>query len=519
MKKLSVAFTIVLALAMILPLTVSAALPGTGWSTSFQVMNIGANADTFNMTAYDMNSTSEYASVDFPFLQYEALSYVPGVPAGGANVGFSTPLPSGFTGSVVVSAGVPVASVVTLMNNGVTGGVARARYQAIAASKLAKEILFPAVKHNYYGNTTTFYVQAAGAAADVTITYTMGDGSVHTQTTSIGANKTFIFDPANATLPIPTDPTTCNTSSATSPCFGAAKAISSTGDIAGVYVETKHTGSPAVFASSTRGLTATDQSVSIFAPSVKKAYFDSNAGFAVMNTGGATALARYQIVVNAVQPGSPAAVAGVVAGQTYSGEVIIPAGKTQVIGPADTDMGGLLAGSWGAMSVNSVTEGAYTAQPLVGISSENQATTTVSGGIIRSTTFGFVPSIATSNTACAIVKELTGGQTAGVATVNVGDQPAKLYFEYILYGTGQKFTFWTKSLIQPGAAIGTNRVSVNGATNFENDGTWAFSDLANKTFSVHVYSDPAVKIISHSQEQSLTNDNDLRKYECVNFVP
>ena len=306
MKKIAITITFIMILALVLQGVALAALPGTGWQTSYAVMNVGGATGSFTMTAYDKDSATTYASDTFSFDNNEALTYKPGVtptyPSGNI-VGFSTALPSPFQGSVVLSGDVALTSAATLDNLPATGGTAIARYQAV--ENATTEILFPQVKHNWSSQTTTFYVQAAGADANVTMTYTTNDGATHTQTTTIGANKMFIFDPANATPVVASS--SCGSDANTSPCFGTATAVSSSGNIAGVVVEAPHTTSPAAFVLSTRGLTADDKGTTIFAPTVKNYYYDATAGFTVMNTGSSNASVAIVLTVTDVQPGSDAA--------------------------------------------------------------------------------------------------------------------------------------------------------------------------------------------------------------------
>lgn len=517
MKKYGLVLSFVLALALVLPLTVSAALPGTGWQTSYQVMNIGSTDGIFSMQAFPLtgDATAAIPSANFTFSPYEALSYSPGkattYPAG-PDINFSSPLPAGFQGSVVVAANVPVASAVTLANTGVTGGTSRSRYAAISAANLAKEILFPVVKHNYTGQTTTFYIQAAGESASVTMTYSMNNGSTYTQTQTIDANKTFIFDPQSAGVPS----TSCGNDGNISPCFGAAKAVSTTGNIAGVIVESPHATSPAPFVLSTRGLTAADLGSKLYAPGVKNAYIGANAGLTVMNTAASgNALVNYTLTVNNVQAGSPAAVAGVVPGQTFTGQVEVAPGKSFIIGPYTTNMGGMPAGTYASIVVESIADGSHEVKQLAGTVNEAKNASIV-GGKAKAVYFSFNPANATGNLACPVVKENVYNQTGGMTVVNLGNSPATLKFDYVVYGS-TTYTFWTSQPVQPGAGVSTNSVSLNPGGRFTNDGSWAFSELAGKTFSVRVYSDSSTPIVALSQEADKSFTNDIRNYECINY--
>lgn len=516
MKKISLILSFVIVAALLLTISVSAALPGTGWRTAYDVMNVGGSSGKFDMTAYESAGSSTYSATGFAFDDKEALTYDPAVAANyptGRFINFSS-LPNGFLGSVVLSSSVDVASAATLSNSAVTKGTAIARYQAIGSSVLATEILFPSVKHNYYNQTTTFYIQAAGSEADVTMTFAMNDGSVHTQTQTIGANKMFIFDPINATPPVAS--INCGTDANTSPCFGAASAVSSSGDIAGVYVEHPHIGSPAAFALSTRGLTDSDKATTIFAPTTKNYYYDATAGFTVMNTGTAPANAQITLSVTGVQPNSAAAKAGVKAGDVFVDNEIIPPGQSLVFGPFNNNLGGMPKGTFAAAIVTSIDDATYDPQLLAGVSNEAKKTTLLSGGNAKAVYYGYAPSQATSQLACPVVTELVSNQTGGMSVVNVGIAPATIHFEYVLYN-GLTYHVWTKNPIDPGKAIGTNRISTNPGGNFMNDGTWPLSELAGKVFSVYAYTDNGEEIIALNQEAATNFSNDIRNYECINL--
>ncbi len=518
MKKMSLTLSLVIILALLLQGIAFAALPGTGWQTSYAAMNVGTSAGSFGMVAYDKDSTTTYSSDQFSVDPKETLRYIAGAnptyPTGDI-IGFTSELPSGFEGSVVLSSNVPLTSAATLTNSSVLGGTAISRYQAVGSDAVALEILFPGVKHNYFNQTTTFYVQAAGADANVTFTYSMNDGSTHTQSQVIPANRMFVFDPANATPPVAS--TLCGDNANTSPCFGAASVVSTTGEIAGVVVESPHTGSPAPFALSTRGLTSSDIATTIFAPTIKNYYYDATAGFTVMNTGSASANAQITLTVTGVQPGTDAATAGVVVGDTFTDSEIIVAGSSVVFGPFNNNLGGMPRGIFASAEVTSVDDVTYDPQLLAGVSNEAKNSALIAGGKAKATYYGYAPINATDTLSCPIVSELTNGQTGGMAVVNVGNLATTVHFEYIVYN-GPTYHFWTTNPLDPGVAIGTNRVSTNPNGKFTNDGTWSFSEMAGKKFSVYIYTSNGEEIVALAQEAAIDFSNDIRNYECVNIV-
>ena len=65
----------------------------------------------------------------------------------------------------------------------------------MGTDSVATALMVPTIKSNYVNHTTTLYVQAAGSDSDVTVTFTMNDGSIYVDTTTILANKMYAFDP------------------------------------------------------------------------------------------------------------------------------------------------------------------------------------------------------------------------------------------------------------------------------------------------------------------------------------
>jgi hypothetical protein len=116
-----------------------------------------------------------------------------------------------------------------------------------------------------------------------------------------------------------------------------------------------------------------------------------------------------------------------------------------------------------------------------------------------------------------MVKEKLGIRTGGLTIQNVGTAPTTIYVDYYEYGTGTKYTFWTKSTIAVGAAIGTNNVSVNGATYFNNDGSWTWSALNAKEFSAVAYTLDAQKLIVLVGENTPNATMDMSNYEGINY--
>lgn len=504
----------VVGLTLILLLTlvsnVSAALPGGGWWVFYQVQNVGSTAGTLAMQAYRTGDSTAYSG-SFTIGAGQALAFHPGLAPtypSGDRIGFTPELPSGFAGAVVLSADVPIVAVAQVGNNqsgsvGVSNGTATAFYQGIGGEFAATTINFPTVKHNFSGQTTTFYVQAAGADANATITYRMNDGSVHTQNTNITANHMFVFDPANATPPVAS--TNCG-AAATSPCLGAATVQSTSGPIAGVVVEHPHTGSPAAFVLSTRGFTPQDADTTIFAPTIKNDFNGGTTGWSVQNTGGVATTVYVTFTVTNKQPGVPVNIGD----RFYAQEVVGP-GQAVVFSVYRNNLGGMPAGVY-ASGVASA------AQPLVGSVNESKAQPNTPGGYAKAVYSCFGQSLATDKVALPMVKEMFSGNTTGVAVVNAGTGPTRFIATYTdANGVARRFQT-VRTDIQPGEAVSFFQVFQNSGGQFQIlSGMSAFSELQGTKNSVVITSSNGQPIVALAQESDRAQQRmDIKNYEGFN---
>jgi len=518
MKKFTFAVIISLLLVLAIWGTGLAALPGSDWWSALQIQNISETPGSVSMEAYDMGTTAPIASDLFNFDPAKALVYDPGKSPnypGGNVIGFQSSLPSGFEGSVVISASVPSASVSQLANysNGSVGGAgkASAMYPGVSSEMLAQELLAPTIKHNYSGATTSMYIQAAGAEADVTVVYTMADGGVYVVNQTIAANRSFMFDPAGAGIPS----TGCGFDTMTSPCYGSA-IITADAPIAGVLVEHAHSGTPATFVQAIRLSTSQDMSEVIYVPSVKNKFCGSSgcgvAGAAVMNVGSSPADVTITLTVTKLGNNAPS---GVSKGDVYIDNATIPAGENYNFSKWNNNLGGLPEGTMAA-AVIECTNG----QPLVG--SSNDAKTQGSfPGQAKVKYSAFPDALATPLAYAPMVKEMYGIFTGGATVQNVGENPDYIIIEYHEYGTGEVCAMVTKDPVPVGGAAETNWVSVNGSTQF--DITYgdcgSFGWLSGKQFSIRAYTDGGEDIVLMVTENTPGSTHDISRYEGVNVDP
>lgn len=489
--------------------------PGPGWWTFYQIQNVTGQTGTLTMQAFGKQgtgTTSDRVSQTFSIAPGAALAFHPGLAPtypGGDRIGFTNPLPPGFEGSAVINAGVAVVAVAQLGNNksgtvGVDAGTASAFYQGIGAPAAKQVVNFPTVKHNFGGQTTTFYIQATSSAASVTITYKMNDGTTHTQSANIDANRMFAFDPSTATPAIPSS--NCG-GAATSPCLGAASVTSSSGPIVGVIVEHPHQGSPAPFALSTIGLTSENQDTTIFAPTIKNEFNGGTTGFAVQNVGAQPTTATIKLkVTNSTNPAAPI-------GTEYTDTESIPAGGAVVFSKFRDNLGGMPVGTFAAASVTSDN-----GMPLVGTINESKTQANIPGGLAKAVYAAFPQSKSTGKVALPLVKELFQGKTTGVAVVNAGTVATKFNASYI-DAAGVTRNFSTVAVVQPGQAVSFFQVFSNPGGQFT--GLPDFNVLKNTKNSVSITSDDPnnanMKIVALAQESD--RDDllvDIKNYEAFN---
>lgn len=525
MKKIALTLTIVILLALTITTIASAALPGTGWWSAVYTQNIGANDGTLTMNAYQTGDPQSYGSSSFLFDYGQALVYDPGKSPdydSGNVIGFSSALPSQFEGSLVLSASVEVASLsqIANFNNGPVGGGGRASayYQGFSADMAATELRIPTIKHNYASQSTTIYVQAAGSAAEVTITYNMNDGSVYTKSASIAQNEMVVFEPSNTDQgPIPSDNEICGYDPNISPCFGAATIISDT-PIAASYVEHAHVGAPAQFALSTRALTPGDEAYKLYAPNIKHTYRMSRTAYgitgdAIMNVGDSDALVQISLTVTKLGLNAPG---GVQVGDTFTDTEVIKPGKSVVFSKYDSNLGGMPQGTYAAAVFESLDTAEYDPQPLVGSSNDTKFMSILHGKTVYNL---FADTNTTSKVAVPMVTEFVDALTGGLTVQNVGDQPDRIYFDYYEYGTDNVYRFWTVDTYSPGEAVNNWGISMNYGNYFANDGTWDWAVLDGKKFSAIVWSESGEEIICLGFELPNSDNYDISNYEAFNITP
>ncbi len=438
---------------------VGAALPGPGWWTSFQIQNVSDGDATIAYTAYwnTTGSTDTYVQDGTIVVASGAAviynpGQVPNYPTGN-RIGFDTTdsqLPDGFMGGVEVSSDAPIRAVVQVGNNpngsvGVTGGRAAAFYQGTQGEDVGTEILFPSMKHNYYGQTTTFFIQAAGEAATINALFTVGTTTYPLTGISIPAGRMYLLDPVAAGVP------------AGDTSLGSLTVTATSGKIAGTVVETQHSVSVGTFDLSTKGFAPDDADPTIVAPTNKLDFFGGNTGWQILNTGAAAATIVVDFTVTNIQPGSPADTAGIEIGDKYQANITIPVGGTYLFSKGKgnlqtlTPQGGAPAMAGGVFLAGIADS--TNDQPLLGVINENN-------GPNRVLYSAFGASSATVTVAAPLVKEKFFNFSTGVTVQNVSDATATVNLTYNCQTSGVAATYDVGPYtIDAGAAMPFNDMS------------------------------------------------------------
>jgi hypothetical protein len=504
MKKILVFATLLLVVAFAVT-SVSAALPGPGWWTSFQIQNVSDSDALLAYTAYWVTTGSGDTypqDGNITVAPGAAVIYNPGLAPtypSGNRIGFDTSdnhLPSGFMGGVEVSADQPIRAVVQVGNNpagsvGTAGGRAAAFYQGTQGEDVGTEILFPSMKHDYFGQTTTFFIQAAGGDAVIDATFS-ADGTDYPITgANIPSGRTYLLDPAAAGVPAGK--------------LGSLTVEATSGQIAGSVVETQHNVSVGTFALSTKGFAPDDADTVIVAPTNKLDFYGGNTGWQILNTSGTEATVVVDFSVTNVQPGSAAATAGIAVGDQYQANITIPAGETYLFSKGQgtyqslTPLGGAPAMASGVFMAG--TAEATSGEMLLGAVNENN-------GANRVLYSAFAGSSATASVAAPLVKEDFYGFSAGIAVQNVGIANATVDLTYSCSNPSGSETF----------NVGPYTIEPNNAM--------SFIDLNNATrwgeVKVEAGYQCAVTIDSNEPVVALVQEAgnaDTKNYEGFNLAP
>ena len=423
--------TLVLVLALLL-VTVgivsaqSGNLPGSGWWSGQQIQNVGTANASVLFTAYD-DQGNDYSCGD-------AKSAAPG-----QSVNFLTntdcSVPAGFVGSAVVSADQPIAAIVNVVN--MPSGRAAGMYRGTDGADVANSIAFPLMKSNYFGRSTTLYIQNASSSPNtINVTVKVG-GSNFT--------KTFNNVPANAMVlvgPADTNPAMGNNT------VGSAT-VTGSGALAGAALEYQ---TSVALGSNLHAYTAfgpQDFAPKSFCPLIRNNYARLNTGIQAQNVSNSAQAIKvtYSYRVNNT---------GAVQTKVVTSPSVPAGASTTFFTPAN----GLPNAAVGSAMVEGVGGGNIAV--IV-----NDETFTLNPNRVAAYTC-FPSTAATTKIALPLYKEFYFGDTSGIQVQNVGNAAANISVTYFPPSGGSvKFT---QNNIAAGAsatfynASGSSAVSGNPAS-------------------------------------------------------
>ncbi len=431
-------------LSMVIVLSVSSvvyaqALPGTGWYSTATIQNVGGATANVNLAVYPQG-TGSASTASFTLDVGASKVFVAGGNNASGTVDVSPPLASG-SGSAVISSDQPVVAIGSIQNNqlsafpglGVSGGNAAEFFRG--ASQAGTSLFYPVVKNNWLNRTTVFSVQAAGSDANITATIRANNGSTHTKTLTIPANRSVFLVPNDFTPPMAS--TGCGSNVNTSPCFGALSITSSSGSIVGAYIEFQTAQSPAQLVLAASMFANAEADNKIYCPVIKSEFVGRTTGMTIANTSSAnvTVNVTYQVYQ------------GANVGSTYTQNgVTIPANGSVVFSRFNPGtMGGMPDGNLAAATVELVGS---TNNILVGVVNESN----FSGTPVRATAYTcFGEDSATNRIAAPLFKRNVAGVTSALVVQNVGTSSAVMTATFKC-GTSSPVTVTTNS-ITPGSSF------------------------------------------------------------------
>ncbi len=475
MRKAVVVFSFVTIVALIATGIAMADPPGSGWWSGEQIQNVGSSQATVQIIAYGSGST--YSGDSRTLNPGASTTYLPADFSG---------MPDGFQGAAVVSSDQPIKAIVNVTNRqvgsyGVAGGLAAAQYQGIDSSQAATTVSFPLVKNDFYGKTTTFYIQNAGSSsATITATYKVAAGDYTKTYTNISANEMVVLNPADANVPSGT---------------GSLGALTVTSDqpIAGVVLEHQTSASPATVLQATRGFVPGDFDTKIYAPIVKRGFYNRHTGIQIQNVSSSNVDITVTYYPVAGCSGGPYT-------STYSG--LTPGASHTFFDDPNLPSGCL------ASAVITATGN------IVGVVNETFYPSVPAGQQQAQTTYSCIPDkVATTKVSVPLYKNKFYNKTTGLQIQNVGTANATVQLVF----TDQNGTSYTLSneTIAPGAA----------KTYLELDnlsGTWSTQPGTGLLMGVIVTADQPIVAIANESVYPYDGSvlvQDKNNYEGFNLTP
>lgn len=411
-RKPLILIVLLLLLATVSLVAAQSNLPGSGWKSGQQIQNVGTGNAQVVFTAYDKTGA------DFDCGSKSA-------PPGGS-VNFltdvdCTTVPAGFVGSAVVSADQPIAAIVNVNNRGI--GQASGQYRGTDGSDVSNTIAFPLVKNNFFGRTTTFYVQNASTSPNnINATFSVGGNTYPASFPAVPANAMVVIIPVDAGVPA-----------------GGVGSLSVTGSgpLAGTSLEHEASAPVAQNLQASMAFTPSDYDTTAYCPLVRHGHTANHqsTGIQAQNVAGGaqTISVEYSFSVN----GGPVQTDSATSPNLQPGESFTFFAEDATYG---IPLGGLgsatVTGNGGNIAVVVNDRGFKSTNPN------------------RVTAYSCFPANSVSNNVLLpLYKEFFGGNTAGIQIQNVGNVGATCDLTYTPTGGGSPVVVTHGSPIPSGGSI------------------------------------------------------------------
>lgn len=324
-------------------------IAGTGWYTTAVIQNVDTVNGNISLDAYPLTGTATGGGSNSAALAAgAAVTFRPDNPGAAGTIGIPAIASAAFQGSMIVSSDVKVVSVAFVNNAplgtlGTTGGKASGAYNGVPQGSTT--LTYPGVKTGFNSRKTSFFIQAAGAAATVSFSFAANNGTTYVlNNVAIEANKTYVLLTENLKNGTTPPQTGCTGGGATSACFGALT-VTSSAPVVGTVVEYPTNQTPATVDMAGNMFTAASGNTTLSCPTIKNQFPSGAAarsGIAVQNAGSTNT--DITVVVKTRLPS--------VNTYTQNFTAVAP-GKSVVASAFAGTLGGMPAGSVGAATITS----------------------------------------------------------------------------------------------------------------------------------------------------------------------
>jgi hypothetical protein len=364
--------------------------PGTGWTTGMQFQNVGNSQADVRLYLYTpQGDTIDCGSRTAP-------------PSGSVNYLVDThcSVPAEFGGSAVVESTQPLRGIVHINNGAV--GQASGIYNGTTMEEVSPTLLFPLVKHNHAGRTTTFHIQNASAApTNLTATFRVAGATYSKAYNNVPPNAMVVVSPSDAGVP------------AGNGQVGSLTVVGG-GPLAGTSLEHQHSAAVAQNLQASKAFTAADYDDKVYCPLFRNAHTGAN-----LTTG-----AQVQNVANSAQTVTFTYRSRDGGNAITNSQTVQPGASATFYAP----FVGIPAGSVGSATITGQDN-------IVAVVNDEGN----DGGLRRTTTYACFPAHkATNRVVMPLYKEYWFGNTTGIQIQNVAENgaPADIVITYIATNTG-----------------------------------------------------------------------------------